>query len=92
MVYTENRLINIYIGVTDVTPVPLTEMLPEELQLTLCVFIEPPLDPSEVRRVECPPGGVTGRYLVIQLNTNSALSLCEVTAEKLEGRICNIST
>ena len=92
MVYTENRLINIYIGVTDVTPVPLTEMLPEEHQLTLCAFIEPPLDPSEVRRVECPPGGVTGRYLVIQTDTTDPLTLCEVTAEKLQGRICNTST
>ena len=36
-----NSLRNIYIGVSDVTPVPLTERHPEDLEMTLCSFIKP---------------------------------------------------
>ena len=80
--YTAGRLRNVNIGVTDVTPVPMTWMSPEEFNLTQCAFIEPALALAEVRRVECPHGGVTGRYLVVQMHYSQPLLLCEVTAER----------
>ena len=71
------------VGVGDVRPNDQQEMTPAELNYDRC---GPPTDPvggGETVTVICAPGGVTGRYLVVQtLGREDILTLCEVKAGK----------
>ena len=56
------------------------------IAMTVCGFVprvdvEPTVGCGETLRVECPPGGVTGRHLIIQLEgQDHTLTMCEVEA------------
>ena len=55
-------------------------MTPEEFNLKECGFYAGPVPNDATVRIDCPPGEVTGRYLVVQLSTRNYLAICEVTA------------
>ena len=61
-------------------------MQPEEFNVTVCGLIGPAVGAGETATIECPVGGVRGRFLVVQLNTGDSgtgmLTLCEVTARE----------
>ena len=52
---------------------------PGEFDLTECYFYEGPVPNGATVRLDC-LAGVTGRYLVVQLQDTDYLILCEVTA------------
>ena len=51
-----------------------------DFQLCECGFHAGAVPDDTTVTINCVPGGVTGRYLVVQLNGNNVLTLCEVTA------------
>ena len=70
---------NVHVGVTNADPRDQQRMPRGEFDLTECYFYEGPVPNGATVRLECPPG-VTGRYLVVQLQDTNFLILCEVTA------------
>ena len=78
-VFSGHRLANVHVGVTNVDPRVQQHMSPGEFSLTECYFYEGAVPNGATVRLECPPG-VTGRYLVVQLQDINFLILCEVTA------------
>ena len=82
---TEVRVADAHVGATDVVPRDGEHMTPSEFHLRECKFHEGPMLDGYTFRFDCPPDGVTGRYLVVQLQLHKKdrLTLCEVTvAEK----------
>ena len=71
-----HRLSKLSIGLTDNQPYNLEPraMIP----MNLCYYLEQKVGCAESKRVLCQGGGVTGRYLLIQLNKRVSLTLCEV--------------
>ena len=51
-----------------------------EFQLRECGFYSGAVPDNTTVTITCIPGGVTGRYLVVQLGGTNFLTLCEVTA------------
>ena len=74
------RLADFYVGATNTVPRDQQLMAPEEFNLKECKFYEGLVPDDATVRIDCPPGEVTGRYLVVQLSEVNHLTLCEVTA------------
>ena len=54
-------------------------MPPGEFNVKECYFYEGAVPNGVTAHLDCPPG-ITGRYLVVQLQDTNSLILCEVTA------------
>ena len=68
-------------GVNDIEPRDQQAMTPAELNARNCGQVTTSVGKSETVTLTCPPGGVTGRYLIVQLlGRNDYLVLCEVEA------------
>ena len=51
-----------------------------EFDLRECGFYAGAVPDGTTVTINCPHGGVTGRYLLVQLDGTNFLTLCEVTA------------
>ena len=76
--FSGDRLTNIRIGVTDIDPM---EQTPTMDNMNVCACQNRPIAKGSTERFPC---WAHGRYLVILLEGNLALSLCEV--EVFEGK------
>ena len=75
------RLTGLGVGVGDVRPNDLEEMTPTELNYRRCGPLTEHVGGGKNVTLLCPPGGVTGRYLIVQtLGRRDILTLCEVEA------------
>ena len=75
------RLTGVAVGVSDIEPREKQEMTPTELKARRCSQITKPVGGGETVTLTCPPGGVTGLYLIVQiLDRKDYLTLCEVEA------------
>ena len=54
-------------------------MAPSEFNLKECGFYRGPVPNGATVTIDCPPGQVIGRYLVVQLSGSNYLTLCEVS-------------
>ena len=79
-IFAGDRLANVIVGATDLNPSDRENMVLSELIFDRCGFHPGPIPNGATHRFNCPPGNVTGRYLVVQLNGTNFLTLCEVTA------------
>ena len=77
----EYHLTGVGVGVGDVRPIHQQEMTPAEHNYRRCGPPTEPVGRGRTVTVMCPPGGVTGRYLIVQtLGREDILTLCEVEA------------
>ena len=79
-IFTGDRLANVIVGATALNPSGRENMVLSELRFDQCGFYSGAIPNGATHRFNCPPGTVTGRYLVVQLNGTNFLTLCEVTA------------
>ena len=81
LVLPADRLTGVEVGVSDVEPRDQQEMTPAEHFSRSCGQVTRPVGAGEKITVMCPPGGVIGRYLIIQTRDRiDYLTLCEVEA------------
>ena len=74
-----------HVGASDVLPRDQELMTASEFNLKVCGFHGGAVADGATVLIECPPGQATGRYLVVQLDGNNFLTLCEVTAAAEKG-------
>ena len=86
-IFTGARLADVTVGATDLNPSVRGNMQISELRFDKCGFHPGPIPNGATYRFNCPPGTVTGRYLVVQLAGTNYLTLCEVTATGGEALI-----
>jgi len=74
------RLKQVRVGVSDVAPE--ASVIPASpINMAMCGTHDPPVPCSATLTVTCPPGGITGRYLIVQLEgSGNLLTICELTA------------
>ena len=76
-----DRLTGVALGVSDLQPRDQQQMTPTELNARRCGQVTAAVEGGEKVTLTCPPGGVTGRYLIVQtLGRTDYLGLCEVEA------------
>ena len=75
LVSSAERLRNIHIGLSDISP--LVEA-PALTNFKMCAYYEGPITDGGAERFRCNNRGVTGRYVIIQVETNEPLQICEV--------------
>ena len=61
-----DRLADVHVGATDVTPIHHQHTRPSEFNLKECEFYKGQVPEGATVRIECPSGEVSGRYLVVQ--------------------------
>ena len=80
-----SRLANVHAGATDVVPIDQQRMILAKYHLKECEMYAGVVTNGDTVRNDCPLGQVTGRYLVVQLDGQNYLTLCEVTAAAAAG-------
>ena len=81
--FSAEKLSNVMIGVKDTAPNPLTTSDPTSSDFKECDRIAGPVGSAETALVACSPEGVSGRYLVLMIDSSSSdnvLTVCEITA------------
>ena len=74
-------LTGVAVGVTDLQPRDQQAMTPTELNVRRCGQVTTAVTGGETVSLACPSGGVTGRYLIVQiLGRAGYLVICEVEA------------
>ena len=81
-VHLDGSLRDVVIGVTDVENYSSYNESPTTNQFTECGRINGVVGSAETVVVTCPEGGVSGRYLVVMIDSSSPiiLTVCEITA------------
>ena len=75
LLISDQRLKNVYIGALDFLPQSDTQI--KLLTYPICKYIEGPIGPGVTEIFTCDQM-LSGRYLIVQLNSSEILTLCEV--------------
>ncbi len=83
-----DRLKNVRIGVTDVSPLEVAPTLDHQINYPVCAYHPGNLNYAR-QMFSCTPSPIWGRYVIIQMEstTEPFLQLCEVEVFREEGNV-----
>ena len=70
-----------HIGLSDVSPLTVTPALTNFAE---CAYVEGPVGVGGTESFSCRNEGVMGRFLIVQVEHNDALTICEVQVYESE--------
>ena len=70
-----------HIGLSDISPLTVTPALTNFAE---CAYVEGPVGNGSTESINCRNGRVMGRFLIVQLEHNEPLSICEAQVYESE--------
>ena len=77
--FSDQRLRKIHIGLSDVSPVLVPPSLTNFAQ---CAYFDGIVGNGATQSFSCPGEGVTGRYLIVQVEHSDVLTICEAEVQE----------
>ena len=83
---SDARLRSVHIGLTDVSPLTVT---PAFTNFAECFYFDGPVGNGGTESFNCHDGGIMGRFLIVQVEHNEPLTICETQVYESEYVLYN---